>query len=344
MATDEVDQMVDTDRSAAIAGQDTKPANDRLITSGGTRDPAGVSMRRPFFSLFRCLMAFALLVPVSMISAGSVAASVAAAPTAHTQVVTSHTIATTTTCGDSLGAATGGRGLICDTTIANTVTTTGGSAVVTVHECYGSAGSPIDGTGPGGFVCNDTTTSLTSPVTTVDQCNYSITGAGNVIRCSVVVTTNFTGVSPGATPTSLWQCDGSGASGVVGVNIHCNPFPATTSGAAITQCNGSANGGTLVTPEGLTCVATGTMSSALPVTINQCNNSANGGGEVVNCSATVTNNVVTPRSSSTAPPTSTASGSSSSNNSTPLFGLMIVLALGGLGLAAVMTQRRSFRI
>jgi len=143
---------------------------------------------------------------------------------------------------------------------------------------------------PGGFPCNDTTTSLTSPVTTVNQCNYSITGAGNVIRCSVCH--DFC-VSPGATPVSVWQCDGSGASGVVGVNIHCNPFPATTSGAAITQCNGSANGGTLVTPEGLTCVATGTMASALAVTINQCNNSANGGGEVVNCSANMTNNVGT---------------------------------------------------
>ena len=67
------------------------------------------------------------------------------------------------------------------------------------------------------------------------------------------------------------QCVGSGD----GITTGCDPFPATTTGATITQCNGSANGGTLVE---LTCTATGTRSPAAPVRINQCNGSANGGG------------------------------------------------------------------
>jgi len=71
----------------------------------------------------------------------------------------------------------------------------------------------------------------------------------------------------------------------------CDPFPATTTGAAITQCNGSANGGTLV---GLTCTAPGTKSAAHGVTINQCNGSANGCGALVICSASIANRVVAP--------------------------------------------------
>ena len=48
----------------------------------------------------------------------------------------------------------------------------------------------------------------------------------------------------------------------------------------------------------------------------------------------------TPRGVVTPPPTSTGSDGSSSN-STPLFALLISLAFGGLGLAAVQAQRRS---
>ncbi len=48
----------------------------------------------------------------------------------------------------------------------------------------------------------------------------------------------------------------------------------------------------------------------------------------------------TPVASVTAPPTSTT-GSGSGNNSTPIFALLICVAFGALGLAAVQTQRRS---
>ena len=50
----------------------------------------------------------------------------------------------------------------------------------------------------------------------------------------------------------------------------------------------------------------------------------------------------TARRTSTAPPTSTG-GSGSSSDSTPLFPLLICLASGGLGLAAVEAQRRTIR-
>jgi hypothetical protein len=311
-------------------------------------------MHRSLNYALRGLFALSLLAPAAVLTTSPVAAaSVAVAPVAAAQVVTSHIIAATTTCGNGLGTTppdSAGRGLICNTTIANTITATGGSAVVTVKECYGSAGSPIDGTGPGGFKCVTDTSNLTSPVTIVTQCDGSITGGGGVLRCTVVVTTNFVNVSPspGSSAASVNQCVGSGASGVVGVNIHCNPFPATTSGAAITQCNGSANGGTLVTPEGLTCAATGTMATGLGVTINQCNGSANGGGNVVNCSAnmvTEVNGVVVGvgggGGGGTAPPTSMVASGSTSNSSTPPFGLLIAFALAGLGLAVVLNRRRS---
>jgi hypothetical protein len=50
----------------------------------------------------------------------------------------------------------------------------------------------------------------------------------------------------------------------------------------------------------------------------------------------------TPGQTTTPPPTSTG-GSDPGNNSTPLFALLICLAFGGLGLAAVDMQRRSIR-
>jgi hypothetical protein len=139
------------------------------------------------------------------------------------------------------------------------------------------------------------------------------------------------------------QCVGSGG----GITTGCDPFPANTTSAAITQCNGSANGGTLV---GLTCTATGTMAAARALTINQCNGSANGGGALVICSASVLNNALsgtppaagaTPAAGTT-PPTSTIS-ESSSGTSSPLFPLFLLFALAGMGLATVAVQRRGVR-
>lgn len=184
------------------------------------------------------------------------------------------TIAPTTTCSNGVDN-TGGLGLICEVTIVNTITASGGSAKVTVRECHGAAGVPET-------ACSTKTTTLTKPVTAVTQCNSSINGGGGTLRCSVKVTNTFVGLTSGATAATVNQCVGSGD----GIANTCDPFPATTTGATITQCNGSANGGTLV---GLTCTATGTKASALSVKINQCNDSANGGGALVICSANIIN-------------------------------------------------------
>ena len=190
---------------------------------------------------------------------------------------TAATIAPTTTCSNGVDN-TPGLGLICEVTVVNTITPSGGSATVTVRECHGAAGDPE-------AACTTVTDVLTEPVTAVTQCNDSTNGGGGTLRCSVDVTNNFVGVNPGATDATINQCNGSGD----GVANTCDPFPATTSGATITQCNDSANGGTLVE---LTCTATGTQSPGLSVTINQCNNSTNGGGALVICSANIENNQV----------------------------------------------------
>jgi hypothetical protein len=265
-------------------------------------------MRPLLTSFFRCLVALALLVPATLMTTLPAAAA---------------TIAPTTTCSNGVDD-TPGLGLICEVTVVNTITATGGSASVTVRECHGAAGAPT-------AACSTKTTVLTKPVTAVTQCNDSINGGGGTLRCSVVVTSNFYGVSPGSTAATVNQCVGSGG----GITTGCDPFPATTTSAAITQCNGSANGGGVVQ---LTCTATGTMASANGVTVNQCNGSANGGGALVICSASLISNAV----NGTPPPTSTVSDRSSSN-STPFFPLMIFFALAGLGLATVAVQRRSIR-
>ena len=276
---------------------------------------------RPFTFLFRGLIALALLAPVSVFATLPVSAAT--------------TIAATTTCSNGVDN-TGGLGLICQVTVVNTITASGGSATVTVRECHGAAGAPT-------AACSTRTANLTEPVTAVTQCNNSINGGGGTLRCSVKVTTNLYGVSPTATPApavagaaaavvSVNQCVGSGESGVIGQTIKCDPFPATTSGAAITECNGSANGGTLV---GLTCTATGTMDATHFVTVNQCNGSANGGGALVICTA----NMVTNAIRGTPPPTGTIGGGST-DNSTPA-PLLVLLATGGFVLAAIVVRRRS---
>jgi hypothetical protein len=184
--------------------------------------------------------------------------------------------APTTTCGNSV-LNVGGKGLICRITVVNTIRGTGGSSRVTVLECQGSAGVPAP--------CTTTVTNLTKLVTSVNQCNGSVSGGGGTLRCSVAVTNRFVGRSTGATNATVNQCVGSSQGG--GINIICDPTPASTTNATITQCNGSANGGGL--RAGSTCTATGTKPSSHGVRINQCNGSANGGGALIVCSASIRN-------------------------------------------------------
>jgi hypothetical protein len=196
-------------------------------------------------------------------------------------------IAATTTCSNGVDN-TGGLGLICHVTVVNTITGSGGSSRTTVRECHGAAGDP-------NAACSTKVWLMNRLVTRVTQCNDSINGGGGTLRCSVRVTNNFVARSTGATAATVNECVGSGD----GIANNCDPFPATTSGATITQCNGSANGGTLVR---LQCTASGTKPSANGVRINQCNGSANGGGSLVICSASITNRRVA------AAPTSGGSG------------------------------------
>lgn len=150
----------------------------------------------------------------------------------------------------------GGLGVICEVTIL----TTGFLSTVTVRECHGAAGDPTAS-------CTTTVTVLSDALIEVAQCNGSANGGGATLRCSVLV-------SGGSGTATVNQCVGSGG----GITTGCHPFPATVDNATITQCNGSANGGTLV---GMTCIAAGSAT----VTVNQCNGSANGGGALLICSA-----------------------------------------------------------
>jgi len=215
-------------------------------------------MRRPFALLVMSLFALSLLASSNL--------SVAA--------VSAATIAPTTTCSNGVDD-TPGLGLICEVTIVNHLTASGGTSTVTIRECHGAAGDPT-------AACTTTTDTVGSPVTQVTQCNAATNGGGATLRCSVSVTNAFVGVSPGQTGVTINQCVGSAD----GIANDCDPFPAAVVGAAITQCNGSANGGTLV---GLTCTATGESADAFTVRINQCNGSANGGGSLVICSASIRN-------------------------------------------------------
>lgn len=266
-------------------------------------------MRRPFAFLLSGLFAFAML-----------AAAFSTAPVSASSI-----IAPSTSCSNG-EFDTPGLGMICQVSIVNRINGSGGSATVTIRECHGAAGDPT-------AACTTTTNTLTSPVTSVTQCNASVNGGGGTLRCDVWVVNNFYGgLSPTTSAVTVNQCVGSGD----GIANNCVPFPATTTGAAVTQCNGSANGGTLVRLE---CTATGTTTSSNAVTINQCNGSANGGGSLVICSAKITNNIVpaatpaptapgaTPRA--TTPPTDTdqISSSRSGTDLVVLAGLLFVSAL-----------------
>jgi hypothetical protein len=196
-----------------------------------------------------------------------------------------------------------------------------------------------------------TTDNLLSPVTAVTQCNDSTNGGGGTLRCSVVVTNNFVGLNSNATAATKNQCVGSGG----GITTGCDPFPATTTNATITQCNGSANGGTLVE---LTCIARGTTSPAARVTINQCNGSTNGGGALVICSATIFNRIIqgaptpTPRpgggggGGGTLPPTDVAleNGALPSEGlAVAVAGFLLALAVSFLAVSRRFAYRRSTR-
>lgn len=194
------------------------------------------------------------------------------APASVPETAAATIIGATTTCANGEDN-TPGLGVICEVTILNTISSTGGSAEVTVRECHGPAGAPET-------ACQTTTETLSEPVTEVNQCNNSTNGGGGNLQCSVEITNTYVDESPNPTDVTVNQCVGSGDD----IANDCDPFPATTTNATITQCNGSANGGTLVE---LRCTASGTQSDSFDVIVNQCNDSTNGGGALVICSASI---------------------------------------------------------
>jgi hypothetical protein len=265
---------------------------------------------------------FAILLAAGLLLVGSLALATGAIAA---------TAGPTTTCSNGVDD-TPGLGLICRVTVVNTITASGGSAKVTIRECHGAAGDPT-------AACTTKTTNLRRPVTAVTQCNDSINGGGGTLRCSVQVINNFVGLSTGANAATINQCVGSGD----GIANNCDPFPATTTNATITQCNGSANGGTLVRLE---CTASGTKPSSHGVRINQCNGSANGGGALVICSATITNRHV----AGTTSPTSGSGGGTSlpatstlATADTPRSDWTPIVLVGIFLLALVAIIRRSTR-
>ena len=215
-------------------------------------------------------------------------------------------------------------GLICRVTIINTFTTSGNRSRVTVRECHGAAGDPT-------AACTTDVQTLNRAVTKVTQCNASTNGGGGTLRCSVVVTNRFIGVKISKSNVTINQCVGSGD----GIANTCDPFPSSVTGAAITQCNGSANGGTLVE---LTCTATGTTvvrpsghdQSVQRLDQRRWRARHLLGGADNTFIATGGGTTTTGGSTSTAPPTSTidASGATSPASSPiVLLGLLLVFAL-----------------
>lgn len=171
----------------------------------------------------------------------------------------------------------GGKTVSCSVTVVNTLT-----------NSPSTTGSIVNG-----VFSHDLVTSVT-------QCNGSANGGGSILNCSVHITNNIsvTGAH-GPSGATVNQCNANQPDGLHTAPNTCSPGPAGTSGARITQCNGTGNGGGLVNPSH--CTASGAVSSTLPVTVNQCNGSANGGGSKVNCSTSITTNIVSSAASGAIP-------------------------------------------
>lgn len=198
--------------------------------------------------------------------------------------------------------------MTCSVTIVNTIDgATRGSTVTVARQCS------LDPC-PGGNQ-SATTTSSSDLITSVSQCNGSGNDAAHTTTCTVRITNNISSDTPGATPVrgvTVNQCNSSAQGG--GGSNTCDPFPATTTSADVAQCNGSANGGggtiDCDVPPG------GTVSGALPITVDQCNGTGNPGGSTVRCSTSITTNITSPSSGGTTGGT-TGSGGSSGGPTTP---------------------------
>jgi hypothetical protein len=195
-----------------------------------------------------------------------------------------------------------GYQVTCNVSVNNYTSSSGATiSTVTTSACLAAAGVvyPSCPLNLGPVV---TTTNSTQLVTSVNQCNGIVNGAGSNVYCNVTVTNH---VPPGTPESgvSVNQCIGSAGGG--GSTQACTPLGSTTN-ATVTQCNGSSNGGGTYAGEPATgCTVTGS-DSALPVTVNQCNGTSNGGGSAVTCAATVADVFTT--ASTTSTPAATGAG------------------------------------
>jgi hypothetical protein len=188
--------------------------------------------------------------------------------------------------------------MTCDVTVVNTISSGTTSSTTTLTRQCSLDPCP---SGNGTF-----TSSSTSLVTSVNQCNGSDNDAAHPITCRVTITNNLSADTPGAQPVTaatVNQCVGSGGGG--GGTVNCSPFPATTTNATVTQCNGSANGGGAT----VDCIvaSASTVTPAIAVRVNQCNGTGNPGGTVLTCRTTITTNIT---AAAGATPTATATPTS----------------------------------
>ena len=180
------------------------------------------------------------------------------------------------------GPAGATTGMTCTVSVVNTITSGVTSSTTTVTRLCSLDPCP---SGNGTF-----TSSSTSLVTSINQCNGSDNDAAHPITCNVSIVNNISADTPGAQPISaatVNQCVGSATGG--GGVVSCDPVPASTTGATVTQCNGSGNGGGGT----VDCVvaSTSTVSPAIDVHVNQCNATGNPGGSVVTCRTAITTNI-----------------------------------------------------
>ena len=207
-----------------------------------------------------------------------------------------------------------GYQVTCTVSVDNYTSPSGGTiSTVTTSACLAAAGVvfPSCPLNLGPVV---STTSSSQLVTSVNQCNGIVNGAGSNVYCNVTVTNH---IPAGTTESGVTvdQCVGSAA----GSTQACAPLGSTTN-ATVTQCNGSANGGgTYAGEPAAGCTVTG-ADSALPVTINQCNGTSNGGGSAVTCTATVAD-VFVPASTTTPTPAASGTGGTTATGGTAAGGL-----------------------
>ncbi|MEA2438321.1 MAG: hypothetical protein QOF65_2877, partial [Thermoleophilaceae bacterium] len=162
--------------------------------------------------------------------------------------------------------SSGGDTLTCSVTITNDFAfnpatpnqPTGLATIVMTVSCTGSAVCPTGGT-----------STSTTPVTVITQCNNAGLGGASTVTCTVTVTNNLSGYPIGAAiDSTVSQCQSPGA-----VNtLTCVATPPGNSrtgsagpgGQSVAQCNSSGGAGGTMT---CTVTAPPTQDTGLPTTI-----------------------------------------------------------------------------